>query len=354
LQASAGAPLTCPLPATRGEECARSTAFQKRTRSSPRSYGERLAEGQRRLLFICALAALFALPALAQPQNPFSLGGLEGQGGAPSSGFAAYILAKQAEFTRAMTTAARALRSEDSAIWSLVGLGFAYGVLHAAGPGHGKAIVASYVVANEDALRRGAAIAALAAALQGVVAVALVAAIALALGGTRRMMSDAVDWIETLSYAGIVLFGLWLLAKKLRGLLALARPGVRAPSHDHFHMPGPKEAMTWSRRDAASAILAAGLRPCSGAILILVFTLSQGVFWAGVAAVAAMSAGTALTTAAIAALAVHFKALAVRLASGRGTAALWVARSLEVAAALAVTLLGLALLNGHWKSLGGA
>ncbi len=300
------------------------------------------------------LAGLAVAVAHAQPQNPFSLGGLEGAGGRPESGIAAWILAKQAEYTRAMTLAARALRTDAGAVWTLVGLGFAYGVFHAAGPGHGKAIVASYVVANENALKRGAAIAVLAAALQGLVAITLVAVIAMALGGTRRTMTTAVNWVETASYAGLFLFGLWLLVKKLRGLLALLRPGVRAPAHDHFHMPGPKEVMGWSRKDAAAAVVAAGLRPCSGAILILVFTLSQGVLWAGAAAVAAMSAGTALTTAGIAALSVYFKALAVRLASGRGTAALWVAKGLEVLAALAVTLLGLALLTGHWAGVGGA
>jgi ABC-type nickel/cobalt efflux system permease component RcnA len=301
-----------------------------------------------------AVTGLAVALAQAQPQSPFSLGGLEGAGGRPESGLAAWILAKQAEYTRAMTIAARSLRNDAGAVWTLVGLGFAYGVFHAAGPGHGKAIVASYVVANENALKRGAAIAVLAAALQGLVAILLVATVALALGGTRRTMTSAVNWIETASYASLFLFGLWLLVKKLRGLLALARPDAPAPAHDHFHMPGPKEVMAWSRRDAAAAIVAAGLRPCSGAILILVFTLSQGVLWAGAAAVAAMSAGTALTTAGIAALSVYFKALAVRLASGRGMAALWVARGLEVMAALAVTLLGLALLTGHWAGAGGA
>ena len=294
------------------------------------------------------------MAASAQPQNPFALGGLEGAGGAPGSRFAAWILTKQAEYTRAMTAAARALRTDPGAVWGLIGLGFAYGVFHAAGPGHGKAIVAAYVVANENALKRGAAIAALAAALQGLVAVALVAIIAMILGGTRRTMTDAVNWIETASYAGLFLFGLWLLVKKLRGFAALLRRGARAPAHDHFHMPGPKEVMAWSRRDAAAAVLAAGMRPCSGAILILVFTLSQGILWAGAAAVAAMSAGTALTTAGIATLSVYFKALAVRMASGRGMTALWVARGLEIMAALAVTLLGLALLTGHWAGIGGA
>ena len=310
---------------------------------------------------VAALAAAFAvclflaLPAHAQPQSPFSLGGLEGAGGRPTSGIAAWILAKQAEFTRSMTAAARLLRTDWTAVWGLSGLAFAYGVFHAAGPGHGKAIVASYVVANEDALKRGAIIATLAAALQGIVAVALVAVIGIILGGTRQMMTSAVDWIETLSYAGIATFGFWLLLRKLAGLRALwTGEANRLASHDHFHIPGPDAVMRWSMRDAAAAVFAAGLRPCSGAILILVFTLSQGVFWAGIVAVAAMSAGTALTTAGVAVIAVFFKRTAVRLASGRGSGALWLVRGLEVLAALAVMLLGLALLSGHWASVGGA
>jgi nickel/cobalt transporter (NicO) family protein len=299
------------------------------------------------------IACLLADAALAQPQNPFSLGGLEGAGGRPTSGVAAWLLAKQAEYTRAMTAMARLLKTDASAVWGLIGLGFAYGVFHAAGPGHGKAIVASYVVANEHALKRGALIATLAALLQGVVAVVLVVGISVALSGTRQMMTSAVNWIETASYAAIALFGLWLLIRKLRGLWGLIRPEA-APAHDHFHMPGPTEAMRWSKRDAAAAIFAAGLRPCSGAILILVFTLSQGILWAGVAATFAMSAGTALTTSGIAALAVYAKALAVRLASGKGSAALWLVKVLEVLAAVFVLFLGLALLSGHWASVGGA
>ncbi|MGL4636332.1 MAG: nickel/cobalt transporter [Beijerinckiaceae bacterium] len=305
-------------------------------------------------LAIIVLACLFvALPALAQaPQNPFSMGGLEGTGGRPTSGMAAFILGKQAEFTRAMTAAARALKTDWTAVWSLLGLALAYGVFHAAGPGHGKAIVASYVVANENALARGALVAALAALLQGIVAVALVGIITLVLGGTRQMMTSAVNTIETVSYAAIALFGFWLLIRKLRSLWMVASNQPEAC--DHVHMPGPDQVMRWSFRDGAAAVFAAGLRPCSGAILILVFTASQGVLWAGIAAVAAMSAGTAITTATIAALAVYFKATAVRFASGSGNWGVWLVRGLEVLAALAVTALGVLLLMGHWASVGGA
>jgi nickel/cobalt transporter (NicO) family protein len=302
---------------------------------------------------LAALLVLLALPALAQPQNPFSLGGLEGAGAGQASGIAGWILAKQAEFSRAMTASARAIRSDWTALGGLLSVAFAYGVFHAAGPGHGKAIVASYVIANEAQLRRGALIATAAAILQGVVAVALVGVVALVLGGSRRTMTDAVNWIEMGSYLAMVGFGLWLLQRKLRGLAALAR-GTASAACDHFHMPEPGEAARWSPREAAAAVVAAGVRPCSGAILILIFTLSQSILWAGIAAVAAMAAGVALTTAGVAALAVYMKALAVRLASGRSGLGLWAVGCIEVAAAAAVATLGLLLAFGLWRGIGGA
>lgn len=298
-------------------------------------------------------AFLLTLPALAQPQNPFALGGLEGGGARSTGGVAGWILMQQAEFSRAMTAAARAVRSDWSALWGLLGLAFAYGVFHAAGPGHGKAIVASYVVANEAQLRRGAAIATAAALFQGLVAVALVLTFALLLGAGRRQMTSAVNVIELASYAAIAGFGLWLLIRKARGLLALWR-GDSASACDHFHMPEPGRAGRFSPREALAAVVAAGARPCTGAILILVFTLSQGILWAGILAVAAMAAGVALTTSGIAALAVYFKALAVRMAAGGGGFGLWAIAILETLAALAVTALGLLLLFGLWTSVGGA
>jgi nickel/cobalt transporter (NicO) family protein len=299
------------------------------------------------------IAVLLSLPAYAQLQNPFSLGGIEGAGSAPASGLTGWILAKQAEFSRAMTAAARAVRTDGSALGGLLGLAFAYGVFHAAGPGHGKAIVASYVVANEAQLRRGAAIATAAAILQGVVAVALVLIFALVLGASRQQLTSAVNVIELASYAAIAAFGFWLLVRKGRGLLALAR-GDDALACDHFHMPEPGRIARFSLREAAAAVVAAGARPCTGAILILVFTLAQGILWAGVLAVAAMAAGVALTTSGIAALAVYFKALAVRMAAGGGGWGLWTIAILETLAALLVTALGLMLLFGLWASIGGS
>ena len=93
-------------------------------------------------------------------------------------------------------------------------------------------------------------------------------------------------------------------------------------------------------------VLAAGSRPCAGAVLILVFCAAQGMLAAGIAATFAMALGTALTTGALASLAVFAKALALRFAGGRGQAGIVAVGGLELLAGAFVLVLGLAMLSG--------
>jgi ABC-type nickel/cobalt efflux system permease component RcnA len=318
-----------------------------------------------------ALGALLmtavALPeigtALAQSTpHPFAVPGSTG-GASGQTGLAGWILAKQVEYSRLMARAAGAIATDASALWTLIGLAFAYGVFHAAGPGHGKAIVAGYVMANERALKRGMTIAIGAAALQGVVAIAIIGLIGLVIDGTRREVTGAVTAIQLASFAMMAAFGGWLVWRKGRALATLLRAGsgrgaslsaASAVACDHVHLPSAEDTRRWSRADMGVAVLAAGLRPCAGAILILVFTLSQGILWAGALAVAAMSVGTALTTSGIAGAAVFMKQLAVRFASGSDRRGLIAVRAIEFIAALAIAALGLLLLSGLWATIGGA
>lgn len=343
--------------------------------------------GARLALALACLALAFALlgqldAALAQPRHPFAIGANEA--GAPTNGLAAWLLAKQAEFHRQFAGGVRAVKTSPAALWPLIGLAFVYGVFHAAGPGHGKAVIGSYMVANEGALKRGALIALGAAALQGAVAFAVVGIGAIALGATSTQMTQAAGWIEQAGYAAILALGLWLTWRKGRAFMAAwrgeapaceacatggrglrytpsagAAAGTRAAGAAPAacgHIPDPSGlAAPLSWRTAATAMVAAGARPCSGAIVVLVFALAQGVFWAGGLAVAAMSLGTALTTAALAAFAVGFKSAARRIARGRGESAAALAlRGVELAAALAVALLGAGLLTGALATAGGA
>ena len=331
-----------------------------------------------RPLLMLACGAMW-LPAqvLAQTgKSPFSVGAE--QGGGNVGGIAGWILAQQNAFYLALKADVLAATHNGSAGWTLAGLSFAYGVFHAAGPGHGKAVVASYMLANEQALRRGLVLSLLAALLQGAVAIALVATAIWAFNATARHMNDAATLIEELSYVGIIALGVWLTWTKGRAFWAalpkreVPQPDASHGHHDHshhdhgndhrmhddhahihdehcghFHAPDAKTlGPGFSWRGALATIVVAGSRPCSGAILVLAFTAAQGIFWIGLWSVLAMSLGTALTTGALAAMAVLAKGAALRFSNAEsGQTARWVA-GLELLAAIAVALVGAGLLAG--------
>ena len=323
-----------------------------------------------RLLFAGALLALAMVlagdPALAQAaRNPFSVGAE--QGGGNAGGFMGWILAQQNQFYLALKSSVVEAKNHGAAAWTLAALSFAYGVFHAAGPGHGKAVVASYMLANEQALRRGLVISFLAALLQGIVAIAIVGLAALVFNATAARMNDAAALIEELSYLGIVALGAWLIWRKGGALLrvwkAEDKPVATGHGHEHdhhhdhghdhdehcghFHAPDPSTLGTgFSWRTALTTVVVAGSRPCSGAILVLVFTLAQGIFWLGIWATLAMSLGTAITTGALAAMAVLAKGVALRFTGKDGGRGQIMALGLELAAACVVLLAGTMLLIG--------
>jgi ABC-type nickel/cobalt efflux system permease component RcnA len=320
---------------------------------------------------ICLDAALH--PSLAQ--NPF--GAPRAAPDAQLGGIVGWLLAKQSEFYREMSSTIRAAKSDGSAVWTLLAISFAYGIFHAAGPGHGKAVISSYLVANEETAKRGIALSFASALMQALVAVAIVGICAWLLNATAKTMCGAERAIEIASYALIAAFGARLVWTKGGGFfraLQARRPvpamaavhhhdhdhghhhHAYAHDHDHAHAehcghshgPTPAElAGPGGWRRGFGAIFAVGIRPCSGAILVLVFALAQGLFWAGVAATFVMGLGTAITVATIAVIAVSAKDLARRLSAGRDGGGALVMRGLEFGAAGLVLLLGVGLLAGY-------
>jgi ABC-type nickel/cobalt efflux system permease component RcnA len=330
-------------------------------------------------------AAVHALMA----QNPF--GGPRPPAEPQVGGIIGWILAKQSEFYREMSSTIRAAKSDGSAVWTLLGISFAYGIFHAAGPGHGKAVISSYLVANEETARRGIVLSFASALLQALVAVAIVAVFAWLLSSTARTMCSAEKEIEIASYGLIAAFGARLVWTKgggfMRALQAKPAPVMAAAhhhghdhdlhdhghdhdhshhhhghdhSHDHGHAhvhdehcghshgPTPDQLAGpggWQR--GLGTIFAVGMRPCSGAILVLVFALAQGLFWAGIAATFVMGLGTAITVATIAIVAVSAKGLARRLSAGREGGGTLIMRGIEFGAAGLVLLFGLGLLFGY-------
>ena len=322
------------------------------------------------IIFDAALHALVA-------QNPF--GGPRPPAEPPAGGIIGWILAKQSEFYREMSSTIRAAKSDGSAVWTLLGISFAYGVFHAAGPGHGKAVISSYLVANEETARRGIVLSFASALLQALVAVAIVAVFAWLLSSTAKTMCSAEKAIEIASYGLIAAFGARLVWTKgggfFRALQARPEPAAAHHHHDHghdhghhdhhhhhdhgdghvhdehcghSHGPTPDQlAGPGGWRRGLGTIFAVGLRPCSGAILVLVFALAQGLFLAGIAATFVMGLGTAITVATIAVIAVSAKGLARRLSAGREGSGALVMRGIEFGAAGLVLLFGLGLLFGY-------
>jgi nickel/cobalt exporter len=309
----------------------------------------------------------FGAPRVAEPQ----VGGIVG-----------WLLAKQSEFYREMSATIRAAKSDGSAVWTLLAISFAYGIFHAAGPGHGKAVISSYLIANRETARRGIVLSFASAMLQALVAVVVVGICAWLLNATAKTMCGAEKGIEIASYALIAAFGARLVWTKggsfMRALSAKPVPVMAMAAahghhghghahdhghhhhdhHDHDHVhdehcghshgPTPDQLAGpggWQR--GLGAIFAVGLRPCSGAILVLVFALAQGLFWAGVAATFVMGIGTAITVATIAVLAVSARGIAQRLSGGSDGRGTLIMRGIEFAAAGLVLLFGIGLLFGY-------
>lgn len=328
-------------------------------------------------------------------QNPFGAPKQAVAAEPEASGLIGWLLAKQSEFYRQMSSTIRAAKSDGSAVWTLLFISFAYGIFHAAGPGHGKAVIASYLVANRETARRGIALSFASALMQSLVAILIVGISAWILNATAKTMCKAEGAIEIASYGLIALFGLrlvWVKGRTFIRALQAAQPvpaiaGVPHDHHDHDHHhhhdahdhghdhhdhghahahhhhahdhihdehcghshgPTPSElAGPGGWRRGFAAILTVGIRPCSGAILVLVFALAQGLFWAGIAATFLMGLGTAITVAAIAVIAVSAKDIAGRLSAGRDGGGALFMRGIEFGAAALVLLFGAGLLFGY-------
>jgi nickel/cobalt transporter (NicO) family protein len=291
----------------------------------------------------------------------------------PRTGFLGWISAQQQAFYLALEKSMAGLKDNWTGFWVLGLLSFLYGIFHAAGPGHGKVVISSYVLANEAQVRRGILLSFLSAMMQSLVAIGFVLIAASVLGMTAMAMSDAANWIGILSYAMIAVLGLWLIVRKIFGwghthdhgehrhdetrelssrqmlvrqrmgtpahVLATGGPqltsfrtsgpdsygrlsgdehyghshGDEPHEHGHAHVVTPDQ-IHGGWREQLSVVAAVGIRPCSGALIVLAFALSQGLLLAGIVAVLLMGLGTAITTGALASIAVGFKGLARGLA----------------------------------------
>jgi ABC-type nickel/cobalt efflux system permease component RcnA len=298
-----------------------------------------------------------------------------------------WLQEKQRAYYGSMQQSIKAMNSTSplAAAFALMGLSFGYGVFHAAGPGHGKAVISAWLLATENQLKRGIAIAFMSALVQALTAIAIVSSLLLLAylvlvanpGSTSRYLAGV---LESTSYALIAGMGLYLIWTAFR-----PHAHGEAHAHDrhdhhhghdhhdghghghghdhhhdhmhaedcgcgHAHVPTAAQVKgTWSWRQACSMAFAIGIRPCSGALIVLFFAYPLGLYWAGVASTLVMALGTAITVSAIAAIAVYSKHFALRWAKNDDA---WMTKLgfwLRICGGLVIACLGGLL---FWASLG--
>lgn len=259
------------------------------------------------------------------------------------------IEASQRQMQSTLAGAVRHLRSGDpGALAALLVACFSYGFIHAAGPGHGKVLIAGYGVGRRVPLARLSVLALASSLAQSLVAIGLVFAGVTALGWTREQMVGVTeDVMRPVSYGAILLLGLWLVWRGGARMWRQTRVGVGNQHHGHGHVHdehcghthGPTlddAAQVTSLRDAAGLIAGIAIRPCTGALFLLILTWAMGIFASGVAGVLAMGVGTATVTVGVAMFAVWAREGA--LASLPGERIAQALPVMELAAGLVVAL----------------
>ena len=324
----------------------------------------------------CADAALTAPPPAAEPAKPSTpdlstrtlLPRRTDAGAIVVPSFwidpAGNIAARQRIFYRRISATLQQIKAGNSfhAALALMLLSFGYGIFHAAGPGHGKTVISSWLLATEEQLKRGILVAFTSSIVQAGSAIAIVTAVLLlasAAGSTARSVAAVA---EAASYGLVSLLGFYLLFGGLRRLAPVVTrsPALAGPHHHHGHahvhdescghrhLPMARDVGTgWSLARLLSLSVAVGLRPCTGAILALLFAHAIGIYWAGVTATLVMALGTAITVSAIAAMAVFSRRLALRLAgSGAMGRMNGVLIAIRLAAGALIAFLGATLFIG--------
>lgn len=321
-------------------------------RRSGHSWPLRWASGWAPILL---LLTLLAMPALAAA-NPFGTPpAAESSEWTLADRASAWILQTQRDLHRRLTLVLHELDETPTArtAAALILASFLYGIFHAAGPGHGKAVISTYLLTHRQSLARGIWLSTLSSLMQGVTAIVAVLLLIGLFGWLARDTMGQVRNLELASFLLVALLGLWLIGRGLRSIWRLRRdarprepvpipvqtragqgdsdrpvaalmfsrvpdsPPARASgtmllsggeTRDHGHdcaCGTPHHVNPNQRGPWYATVFAVGIRPCSGAVLVMAVSYLLGIWLAGVAAVMAMSLGTAITVSVLAILAVQ-------------------------------------------------
>jgi len=340
----------------------------------------------RSLFPLLVLSLLFWSKAVMAQRSPLGIGVAE-QNINPHSPFAMILFKVQAwqiQFELAIQKILISMRDQpEGALW-LISLSFLYGVLHAAGPGHGKAVIASYLVADHASLKRGVILSFFSSILQALSAICIILAIFLFLPG---QLTQTTHFVVLLSYALVMLVGLWLLVRRSRAWWVGRKKSLHTlfdnssltspPANSLSVVPikssspfsaigGTADEMTkfpicaecgqshligsqhvgqkLKLKTAIPLICATGLRPCNGALFVMSFAFLNRLEGVGMLSVFAMALGTFITVSMLASLAVFAKKLSLKLTSGKNHASTRLKSLIEWGAALFIFITGALLL----------
>lgn len=254
---------------------------------------------------------------------------------APLAAFVGQINVAQRRLNQLVSRQMRAIAETGSpaALLTVIAIAFAYGVLHAAGPGHGKMVVSSFFLARQARLARGIMVGGLISLLQVLSSIAIVGLLAFALDLGGFDIVHRSTWVELVSYGLIVLIGLYMVAEVLLG---------RHRHHDHGD----------GDRAGTGLIIAAGLTPCASAIILMLFALANGVFLVGVGAALVMAIGMGITVSVVGLAAIAARTAVIGSMHGHPHAASWVGRALAVTGASLLTAVGGLFFVSAWTRLG--
>jgi ABC-type nickel/cobalt efflux system permease component RcnA len=251
--------------------------------------------------------------------------------------FLARISVWQQQLNQKMAVLIRRVRETKSQgpLLLLILISFVYGVVHAAGPGHGKAVAMSYMVSRDSDVRGCVLLGNFIALFHGLSGIILVLIIHFVLQNTVMGSLESVTRItQIISYSLIALVGMFLLVKNLYSWHRRTETGISS----HSGSDGVK------RNGPLSTALIVGMIPCPGVVLIMLFAMSLHMLWLGLLLAVIMIVGMAVTISAVVAAGVTGKSMLLGALDRRNKTVTIVERTLNIAAALIVTILGLTFL----------
>lgn len=302
-----------------------------------------------------------------------------------------WINQKQIILTKTLTSYLKQFKETNDYSFAiiLIGLSFLYGLVHAAGPGHGKVVVSSYVMANDQTMKRGIFLSFLSSLVQGTVAVSLVAIPAFIFSASGTTIKKLGLQFTQVSYILIILLGMYLLYsliyRKWKSRQTHSEhhhhnhththAHTHSHSHDHdhthnhhhshehhhahdhhdecgcghSHIPSAHEVQgKWDIAKIISLVLSVGLRPCTGALYVLALALIKGVFWVGVVSVYAMALGTAITISLVTMAVVGGRQVAFVTSSGNSRFGSYLYDVCTMGGAIVIILFGSLLLSSSF------